>query len=99
MQVPKPTSKKAGRSKEEIIAAIQEAAGRLGRVPTSREFGPLSGISLWQVTGRFGTYGNAVRAAGLEPSHQGMKVETAALLEDWGRVVRKVGARANKERI
>ncbi len=92
MQVPKPTSRKAGTSKEEIIAAMQEAAGRLGRVPTSREFGPLSGISLWQVTGRFGTYGNAVRAAGLEPSHQGMKIETAALLEDWGRVVRKVGA-------
>ena len=92
MQVPKPTSKKAGTSKEEIIAAIQEATGRLGRVPTSREFTPLSGISVWQVTGRFGTYGNAVRAAGLEPSHQGMKVETAALLEDWGRVVRKVGA-------
>ena len=92
MQVPKPTSRKAGTSKEEIIAAIQETAGRLGRVPTSREFGPLSGISLWQVTGRFGTYGNAVRAAGLEPSHQGMKVGTAELLEDWGRVVRKVDA-------
>ena len=92
MHVPKPTSKKAGKTKEEIIAAIQEATGRLGRVPTSREFTPLSGISLWQVTGRFGTYGNAVRAAGLELSHQGMKMETAALLEDWGRVVRKVGA-------
>jgi hypothetical protein len=97
MHVPKPTSKKAGRTKEEIIAAIQEAAGRLGRVPTSREFGPLSGISLWQVTGRFGTYGNAVRAAGLEPSHQGMKVEAATLLEDWGRVVRKVGAVPTRE--
>jgi hypothetical protein len=92
MHVPKPTSKKAGRTKEEIIAEIQEAAGRLGRVPTSREFMPVSGISLWQVTGRFGTYGNAIRAAGLEPSHQGMKVEAATLLEDWGRVVRKVGA-------
>ena len=92
MHVPKPTSKKAGRTKEEIIAAIQEATGRLGRVPTSREFAPLCGFSVWQVAGRFGTYGNAVRAAGLELSHQGMKVETAALLEDWGRVVRKVGA-------
>ncbi len=92
MPEPKPMGKDKSRTKEQIIAAIQEAARRLGRVPTSREFGPLSGISVWQVTGRFGTYGNAVRAAGLEPSHQGMKVETAALLADWGRVVRKVGA-------
>lgn len=91
VHVPKPTSKKAGKTKEEIIAAVQEATGRLGRVPTSREFTPLSGISLWHVAGRFGTYGNAVRAAGLKPSHKGMKVETAALLEDWARVVRKVG--------
>ncbi len=91
MNVPKPT-KEASKSKEEIIAAMQEAARQLGRVPRSREFTPLSGISVWQVTGRFGTYCNAVRAAGLTPRHQGMKVETAALLEDWGRVVRKVGA-------
>lgn len=92
MNVPKPTGKKAGKTKEEIIAAVQEAARQLGRAPRSREFTPLSGISLWQVAGRFGGYCNAVRAAGLQPSHQGVKVETAALLEDWGRVVRKVGA-------
>ena len=90
MDVPKPTGK--SKSKEEIIAAVQEAARKLGRAPRSREFTPLSGISVWQVTGRFGTYCNAVRAAGLTPRHQGMKVETAALLEDWGRLVRKVGA-------
>src|SRR6476469_10981190 len=88
MNVPKPTRNKAGRTKEEIIAAIQEAARKLGRVPRSREFAPLSGISVWQVTGSFGTYGNAVRAAGLKPSHQGVKAGTAELLEDWGRVTR-----------
>jgi hypothetical protein len=91
MPTPKPINRKTGTSKEEIVAAIQEAERLLGRVPTSREFPPLSGISVWQVTGRFGTYCNAVRAAGLEPSHRGVRVETAALLEDWGRVVRRVG--------
>ncbi|HEY2361990.1 MAG TPA: hypothetical protein VGK36_12795 [Candidatus Angelobacter sp.] len=91
MQAPKPTNKNKRPTKEEIIAAIQEVTGRLGRAPSSREFMALSEISLWHVTGRFGTYGNAVRAAGLEPSHQGVKIETAVLLEDWGRVVRKVG--------
>ena len=88
----KPTSKHRRLSKEGIIAAIQEAARQMGRVPRSREFGPLSGISVWQVTGRFGTYCNAVRAAGLKPSQQGVKTATAALLEDWGKVVRQIGA-------
>jgi hypothetical protein len=88
----KPTSHHRRLSKEGIIGAIQEAARQLGRVPRSREFGPLSGISVWQVTGRFGTYCNAVRAAGLKPSQQGVKVEAAMLLEDWGKVVRQIGA-------
>jgi Homing endonuclease associated repeat len=91
MDGPKP--KKYERlSKEVIIAAIQEVARRLGRAPKSREFTPLSGISTWQLTGRFDTYCNAVRAAGLKPNQQGVKVEAAALLEDWGKVVRRVGA-------
>ena len=88
----KPIGKDKRQSREEVIAAIQEVTGRLGRVPTSREFAPLSGISVWRVTGQFGTYGNAIRAAGLKPLQQGVKVETAMLLEDWGRVVRQVGA-------
>jgi hypothetical protein len=91
MQGPKPINKKPGATKEEIIAAVQEAARRLGRVPRSREFTPLSGISVWQVTGSFGTYGNAVRASGLKPSYQGVKAGTAELLEDWGRVTRMLG--------
>ena len=91
MDVPKPINKKAGKTKEEIIAAVQEAARKLGRTPRSREFRLLSEISMWQVEGRFGKYCNAIRAAGLNPSRQGVKLETAAMLEDWGRVVRKVG--------
>jgi hypothetical protein len=63
----------------------------MGHVPTAREFRPLGRVSLWQVTGRFGTYRNALRAAGLEPSQRGVRVEAAALLEDWGKAVRKLG--------
>jgi len=84
--------KDRNQNKELVVAAIRDVAARLGRVPASREFGSLSGISLWQVTGLFGTYGNAIRAAGLEPIQRGVKVHAAALLEDWGKVVRKVGA-------
>ncbi|HXA86434.1 MAG TPA: hypothetical protein VNZ47_15235 [Candidatus Dormibacteraeota bacterium] len=91
MPEPKPTGKDRSQSKEEVIAAIQEVARQVGHVPTAREFRPLGRVSLWQVTGRFGTYRNALRAAGLEPSQRGVRVEAAALLEDWGKAVRKLG--------
>ena len=78
-------------SKEAVIAAIQEVARQVGHVPTAREYRPLGRVSLWEVTGRFGTYRNALKAAGLEPSQRGLKVEAAALLEDWGKVVRRLG--------
>jgi Homing endonuclease associated repeat len=87
----KPKNKDRSQSKEAVIAAIQEVARQVGHVPTAREFRPLGRVSLWQVTGRFGTYRNALRAAGLEPSQRGVKVEAAALLEDWGKAVRKLG--------
>jgi hypothetical protein len=87
----KPMGKDRSQSKEAVIAAIQEVARQVGHVPTAREFRPLGRVSLWQVTGRFGTYGKALRAAGLEPSQRGVKVEAAALLEDWGKAVRKLG--------
>jgi Homing endonuclease associated repeat len=87
----KPMNKDRSQSKEAVIAAIQEVARQVGHVPTAREFRPLGRVSLWQVTGRFGTYRNALRAAGLEPSQRGVKVEAAALLEDWGKAVRKLG--------
>jgi len=87
----KPMGKDRSQSKEAVIAAIQDVARQLGHVPTAREFRPLGRVSLWQVTGRFGTYRNALRAAGLQPSQRGVKVEAAALLEDWGKVVRKLG--------
>lgn len=98
MPQPKPMGKHRRHTKEGIIAAIQEIASRLGYVPRSREFSPLSGISVWQVTGRFGTYCNAIRAAGLKPSQQGVRVEAAALLEDWGKVVRQIGAVPSRSR-
>jgi hypothetical protein len=52
----------------------------------------LAGISINQVRGRFRAYRIALHAAGLKPDQSGLRVETAALLEDWARIVRKVGA-------
>jgi Homing endonuclease associated repeat len=80
------------RSKKQIIAALRSAAHKLGRTPTSNELKFLAGISINQVRGRFRAYRIALHAAGLKPDQSGLRVETAALLEDWARIVRKVGA-------
>jgi hypothetical protein len=77
---------------EQIICALKAAARKLGRTPTRGEFSKLSGISFYTVEWRFSSYRAAVRAAGLKPDQMGLRVDTADLLEDWGRVARKVGA-------
>ncbi len=79
------------RSKQQIIAALKSAARKLGHAPTSNEFTRLSGITINQVRERFSGYRLAVRAAGLTPRQWGLRVDTAALLEDWGKAVRQVG--------
>jgi hypothetical protein len=87
---PKPAAK--ARSKQQIIAALKAAARKLGHPPTSVELYLLTGISRTQVAWRFHGYRAAVRAAGLEPENNGIRIETAALLHDWGNVLRKVDA-------
>src|SRR5579859_3340144 len=78
-------------TKEHVISAIQAAARKLGHAPNSRELRRLSGTTASQVARRFGTYRAAVSAAGLKPNPAGVRVEAAALLEDWGKVARKLG--------
>ncbi len=80
------------RSKKQIVAALKAAARKLGRTPTANELKRLAGISINQVRGRFRAYRIALHAAGLKPDQSGLRVETAVLLEDWARIVRKVGA-------
>jgi Homing endonuclease associated repeat len=94
--VPKPKSRSRNsrpkvRNKEQIVAALKAAARKLGHAPTSNEFTRLSGITINQVRERFGGYRLAVRAAGLTPRQWGLRVDTAALLEDWGKAARQVG--------
>ena len=51
----------------EILNAIRACARKLGRVPTLNELKQMAGVTQRKVTGRFGTLGEAIRAAGLEP--------------------------------
>ncbi|HEV7522441.1 MAG TPA: hypothetical protein VGP89_15165 [Candidatus Angelobacter sp.] len=86
----KPAAK--ARSKQQILAALKAAARKLGHTPTCVELYLLTGISRSQVAWRFQGYRAAVRAAGLEPENNGVRIETAALLHDWGNVLRQVDA-------
>jgi hypothetical protein len=80
--------KKQPLSKEQIITALKAAARELGHTPNSIEFRGLTGITKHKIVRRFKTYQTALYAAGLTPG--GMRIETAVLLEDWGKVVRKI---------
>ena len=77
-------------SNAEIIAAIKKAARKLKRAPTREEFGRLSRITASQVMWAFGTYKEGLRAAGVKPLGRTGRIGTRELLEDWGRVVRKM---------
>ena len=76
---------------EEILKAIKACAQKLGRNPKQRELEIMTGITdkiLWR---RFGNLGNALKAAGLEPSGRGVVLAEVTLLQDWAAVVRKLG--------
>jgi hypothetical protein len=77
-------------TKQQITAAIQECAAKLGRVPTYNELAKLAGISRRVVRRLFGTYTRALRECNLERKGGGRKVEMEDLFRDWAGVVRKL---------
>jgi len=75
--------------RDEVLNAIRAAAQALGRPPSRAEFKSTSGMSEYQVLKHFTSWREAVRAAGLEPYSTNAPLEPAALLEDWGELVRR----------
>ena len=75
--------------KRQILNSIAAAARKLGHAPSRAEFNAWSGISAYFVLHYFRTWSEAVRAAGLRPYTRNAKIESRALLEDWGKAVRK----------
>jgi HNH endonuclease len=78
-------------SKDEVIAAIQECAEKLGRCPTLVELNKMRRVSTRIIASRFGSYANAVTAAGLEAKGPGFQVSIDKLFLDWAGVARKLG--------
>ena len=78
-------------TREEIIAAIQKCARKLGRTPTRTELKKTAGISLGRVKQLFGGMTLALREAGLKPGGPGHLIPTGELMLEWARVARKMG--------
>jgi hypothetical protein len=51
----------------------------------------LSGIHYCRLIPHFPGYRAAIRAAGLSPHPNGVRIETSAMLQDWGKLARKKG--------
>jgi hypothetical protein len=77
-------------TREEIIAAIQTCARKLGRTPTRAELKKMAGVSLSLVKYRFRGMTLALREAGLDPKGRGHLIPTEELLLQWAGVARKL---------
>jgi hypothetical protein len=76
--------------KQSILDAIRRTAQILGHPPSRPEFKANTGISDYQVLTHFPNWREAVRAAGLQPDATNLKLNDNQLLEDWGKLVRKL---------
>src|SRR5690349_13859962 len=79
-------------TRKQILSALRAAARQLGHAPTRAEFLRLTGIHYGRLIPHFpGGYRSAIRAAGLSPDPEGLRIGTADLLADWARLARKKG--------
>ncbi len=76
--------------REQIIAAIQKCARKLGRRPTRRELERM-GIPKTRLRLMFGSHKKAMMEAGFEARGKGFSPAVRELLESWAGVARKLG--------
>jgi hypothetical protein len=76
-------------NKRHILNSIAAMAAQLGRPPSQSEFISRSGISLHFVLRSFPSWNEAIRAVGLRPYSLNVRIDDRALLEDWGKTVRR----------
>jgi len=87
-------------SRQEVMSAIMECAGKLGHAPSQAELIKTTTVSQRQIVKHFGTYTRALRACNLERHGGGNKLSLEALFRDWAVVVRtlkKVPSRSEFE--
>ena len=78
-------------TREEMIAAIQECATKLGHVPSFPEVQFATKITTRMMRMNFGNYSRTLEACGLEREGAGFRVSMRTLFVDWAGIVRKLG--------
>jgi hypothetical protein len=67
--------------RDELISQVQETAARLGKRTLSKaQFQRETGTSEWQVTKHFDSWNDLVRASGLQPHTQNLRIEDDDLM-------------------
>src|SRR5438270_2377915 len=78
-------------TKEEIIAAIQACAAKLGHVPTQEEVNRERGFGGKTFRRLFGNYTKALKASGFDGNGNGFKVSMEELFREWAGMARELG--------
>lgn len=78
-------------TREEIIIAIKNCAEKIGHAPSVRELRQTVSVSGRCIQKHFGTYGEALKACGLERKGCGYKVSKEEVFEELARVIRELG--------
>jgi hypothetical protein len=79
-------------TKEEVIAAIQECAAKLGHVPSQEELKRETGIGGKVFARQFGNYTRTLQACGFEGRGSGFMLPMEELFLEWAGIVRNMGA-------
>ena len=77
---------------EDLIAELHRLADELGRLPTVREMNELGEYSHMPYVQRYGSWTEAVEAAGLEPNNPGRRdISEEELLDEIKRLAQELG--------
>jgi hypothetical protein len=86
-----PNSDRTQRSEEDLLDELYRLRDELGKVPTSRDMDEHGAFSRGTYRNRWGSWNDALEAAGLTPQTEGEKISRNDLLEELRRLADELG--------